>query len=359
MSVILPSHLGDLQAGTNPNQNKMKLVDLSAPLQKYLVMNQLLNKRHTETVTGGRSFTWEVVVNDQGSAGNVGLGYLDNPQITDTLVTASADFRNSKVDWAMIKQESAMNAGVERIVDIKLVREKTAMVSMVKLMEANWFGPSVATADDVTPWGMKTWITRQRTVAAANVAYSADGFNGGAITSGPATLGISDATYSAWRNWYFQYTNVTDEDFVRRLCKALEFTEFTPPVEGMPLLNNSLDRMMFSNYGLIGPLQEFLKSSNENLGADITRYRNAVLINGMPLIRVPYLETDTTNPIYGIDMGSVKFYRLNGFWMRPTTVKDYPGQHMIDAEFRDCTYQFVMVNRRTSFVGATSVTDPS
>jgi hypothetical protein len=37
---------------------------------------------------------------------------------------------------------------------------------------------------------------------------------------------------------------------------------------------------------------------------DVTKYANAVVINRVPLVRVPALEADTTNPIYGVSMST-------------------------------------------------------
>lgn len=348
---ILPSQIGDLSVGTLAHIEYLKVTEIATDLQRFTFMNQVMNDAQVKTATG-KSFSWKIMVNDNGAAANVGLGYQDNPTDVDTLVDATADWRNIKTDWATIKQANAMNSGPEQIVDNKLMQEKAAMISLVQLMEQNCWGPSVTSSDTLTPWGIKTWVTRP-------TSYTADGFTGGLITGGPTSLGISPTTYPRWKNWHFQYTNVTDDDFVRRCNKAIEFTKFESPVDGIPKLGGASKRAFYSNYGLIGPLQELLKASNENLGMDITKYLGSVIINRMPLIRVPYLEADTTNPIYGINSGDVCIYRLKGYWMRKVHFEDYPGQHNVMADFVDSTYQMVFFNRRSQFVGSTSTTDPT
>jgi hypothetical protein len=40
--------------------------------------------------------------------------------------------------------------------------------------------------------------------------------------------------------------------------------DWKPPVDGLPLLRQGQPYRYFSNYGLIGPLQELLKASNDN-----------------------------------------------------------------------------------------------
>jgi hypothetical protein len=341
--------LGDLGQTTLPELNRLKITEIATDLQKYLVMSPdgILNKEGVETVESGKSFQWDVMVNDSGSAANVGMGYQDHVSIVDTTVQATADWRNSKTDFAVIAQETQMNASPAKIVDLKMLREKAAMISLVVLMENNFFGPPPAITDTLTPWGLRTWITKN----------ASEGFNG-AAPSGYTTIGLNPTTYPRWKNWTAQYTTVDDTDFVRKLNKAVEFVDWKPPIDGLPLLKTGSRYRYFSNYGLIGPLQELLKASNDQLGMDITKYANAVVINRIPLVRVPLLEADTTNPIYGVCMSSVKLYRLKNFWMRRTSIANLPGHHMVNAEYLDSTYQTVFTNRRDSFVLATGTTEP-
>lgn len=354
-AVLTPSHFGDLQVGTLAHIEYMNFSEITSDLTDFLFMSQVINDVQVKTVRG-KSFSWKVMVNDNGAAANVGLNYPDAPQNVDTLVDATAEWRNVKTDWTTVHQVDAMNSGPEQIVDEKLVQEKAAMISLVKLMEANWFGPSVSSTDNVTPWGMKTWITRQN----GSTAYSSDGFVGGKLTAGP-TLGLSDTTYTRWRNWYGQYTgNPTYDDFVRRLKKAMRRTNFKPPVDGIPKLGGlGPRRAMYSNEALIAGIEELLQQSNENIGFDVTKYLGTVVIQRAPVHYVPYLDADTTNPLYCMDSSKVFLYRLEGFWMRRVHFENYPGYHNSRADFIDTTYMPVFVDRRSSFVLATSVTDPT
>ena len=84
-----------------------------------------------------------------------------------------------------------------------------------------------------------------------------------------------------------------------------------------------------------------------------------VTFRRMPIEWVPYLEADTTNPVYGIPWADFKTYVLSGWWMKETNVPVYPGQHTVSAHFMDCTYQWIMKNRRTAWVLATGTTYPA
>lgn len=349
LPALTVSSLGDLGQTTLPELNRLRITEIATPLQKFTVMNSLLRKGNTITVDSGKSFQWDVMVNDSGSAANVGLGYRDGLSIVDTTVQATANWCNSKVDWAMIGQEEQMNGSPAKIVDLQMIREKSAMIAFVQLMEANFWGPPVALADTLTPYGVNTWIVKN----------ASEGFNGGA-PSGFTTIGLNPSTYPNWKNYTFPYSVVDDTDFVRKLNKSIEFTNFQSPIDGIPTLRDGAAQyLFFSNYGLIGPLQELLKSSNDNLGLDVSKYLGAVVINRIPLVRVPYLEADTTNPIYGLPMGDIKLYRLKNWWMRKTSLPNVPGHHTVKGEYLDCTYQFCWINRRTSFVGSNGTSYPS
>lgn len=340
--------LGDLQQTTLPDLNRFHITEIATDIQDFTVMNGLLRQGNTITVDSGKSFQWDVMVNDSGAAAVVGLGYQDKVSIVDTTVQATADWKNVKTDWAMIAQEEQFNSGIAKIVDLRMLREKAAAISLVQLMEALIWGPPVAITDLLSMWGFNTWLVKNAT----------EGFFGGA-PSGYTTIGLNPTTFPRWKNYTFPYTTVDDTDFVRKLNKALRFTDWKPPVDGLPLLGTGRERRFFANYGLIGPIQELLKASNDNLGMDITRYHESVVIQRTPLTWVPFLEADTTNPIYGIMMGDLKFYRLKNFWMRRTVLDKTPGHHMVKSEFLDCTGQPVMVNRRRSFVGSSGTTYPS
>jgi len=348
--ILTAGQVGDLQVSTLPEQNRMQIVNISDDLQKYIFSNEILRRGKVKTVSGGRSFSWRVMVNDTGSASHQGLAYPDRTSQVDVLTEATADWRHSQVNYSMIKQVIQMNSDPAALVDLELLQEKAAMQSWAALVESTWFGPSVSSSDTVTPWGMKTWLQRN----------ASEGFNGG-NPSGYSTIGLDSDANANWKNWTALYTNVTDDDFIRKMSKAILFTNFTPSVDGLPLLNQGggNDYMQFSNYGLIRPLEEYLKASNQDLGVDIDKYAGAVTVNRRPIIWCPALEADTTNPFYFVCMADVFLYRLKNFWMRRTMFENLPGVHNVKATWFDFTWQIVFVNRRGSGVLATSTTDPT
>ncbi len=341
------TQLNDLVVTTLRDLGKPKFTEITSDLQKHTAMRNLLKKNRV-SIQGGYGVQWDVMVNHAGSATNVGLGASDNVQIVDTMVQATADWRNTTAHWAIIGQEIDMNRDPARIVNLLQVRRLGCMISLAELMEENFWGPPVAASDDVTPWGINTWIVKNAT----------EGFNGGA-PSGYTSIGLNPTTYPRWKNWTGQYTSVSKDDLVRKLRKMATFTDFMPPVDGIPTFNTGDSYGFYSNYGVIGVMEEILEAQNDNLGSDIASMDGKVRFRRSPINWVPKLEADTTNPIYSVNWGEFKTIILSGWWLKETNVPVYPGQHTVSAHFLDSTYQWVTKNRRCHGVLATGTSYPS
>jgi hypothetical protein len=346
-NALTAPNVGDLVQTTLRDLGKPKFTDISSPLQRHTAMRNLLRKNRRE-LESGYGVQFDVMVGQAGSATNVGLGASDNVDDVDVMTQGTADWRNTTCNYSIIGQVLDMNREPARIVNFVQMKRIAALISLAELMEANFWGPPVASTDAITPWGVNTWLVKNAT----------EGLNGGA-PSGYTTIGLNPTTYPQWQNWTYQYTNVTNEDLVRHWRKAALFTDFQPPVDGIPTPNTGDDYGFYTNYGVIGPLEELLMSQNDNLGDDLAKYDGKVHLLRTPVMWVPKLEADTTNPVYGINWGWAKTYILQGWWLRETHVPIYPGQHTISAHFMDATYQWVWKNRRANFVLATGTTYPS
>lgn len=346
-STLLATGLDDLVQATLRNLGKPNFTEIATDIQEFTALPKLVRKKQV-TITG-LGVQWDVMVAHSNSSANVGLGASDNVSIEDTLVQAQADWRNTVSSYAIIGQEVPMNQGEARIVDHIKIRRHSCMIGLAELMENNFWGPPVAATDTVTPWGINTWIVKN----------ASEGFNGGA-PSGYTTIGLNPTTYPRWKNWTAQYAAVTKDDLFRKLRKACTFTNFKPPVQGMSTDQSYGGEMgLFTNYGVIGPAEEQCEAQNDNLGNDLASKDGQVMFRRMPFVWVPKLEADTTNPVYGIRWGDFHTFILTGWWMKETNLPNYPGQHTMSAHFIDSTYNFVMKNRRGSFVIATGTSYPS
>ena len=343
-NALMPTQVADLVATTLKNLGKPRFTEIATTFQKLTAMRNLLKKNRVE-FSSGTGFQWDVMVNDSGSAANVGLAASDNVNVVDGMTQATADWRFSTCNYGIIGQVVSMNREPARIVDYVKSRRIMALISLAVLMENNFWGPPVASNDGLTPWGVNTWIVKGAT----------EGFNGGA-PSGYTTIGLNPTTYPNWKNWTYQYTAVSRDDLIRHWRKAATFVDFTPPVDGIPTFNTGDEYGYYTNYGVIGPLEEALESQNDNLGNDIASKDGMTTFRRVPVTWIPRLESDTTNPVYLINWGYLKTFVLQDWWLRETHIPNYPGQHTMAAHFLDLAYNFCTRNRRCHGVLATGTT---
>ena len=222
-----------------------------------------------------------------------------------------------------------------------------AMIALAEKMEANfWDDPSAA--DTVTPYGLPYWVVKN----------ASEGFNGTVLSGFTTVAGLSPTTYPRWRNWTYQYTDVSFTDFVRHAREASVKTAFKPPVDGIPTFNTGDSYGFFTNYDVIGALEELVTSQNENLGNDLAAKDGSTIFRRVPVTYVPKLDEDTTNPFYGVNWGTFKTYVLSGEWLKETPIPITPGQHTVSSQHVDCTYNFICKDRRRNFVLATGTSYP-
>jgi hypothetical protein len=344
--VLTPSQVNDLVAMTLKNLGKPKFTEIATDLQNHTAMGQLL-KKNRQVISSGYGIQWDVMVNHSGSAANVGLAAPDVVNDVDTMVQASADWKFTTANYPLIGQVVDMNREPARIVNYVQEKRIATLVSVAEIMENNFWGPPPALSDLVTPWGVRTWIVKNATA----------GFTGGA-PSGYTTIGLNPTTYPRWKNYAAPYTAVSRDDFIRAARKAATLINFKPAVDGIPQPNTGDDYGWYAPYAVVGPLEESLESQNENLGVDIAKYDGKVQFRRVPVMYVPKLDSDTTNPMYGINWGWFKTWIMEGWWLRETNVPVYPGVHTMSAHFIDLMYQWVTKNRRCHAVISNGTSEP-
>jgi hypothetical protein len=346
---LTATQLVDVVAGTLRDLGRPHYEPLMTDIQEFTAFHNLLDETRVAEQTGGYGVQWNVAVNNTGTARNTGFGGQDNPKIVSTMVQAQADWRGISADYSFLGEEISMNADhEEQIVDLVAERRVATLYAVAELFEADFWGPPVSSTDTITPWGVNTWIAKAAT----------EGFTG-LMPAGFTTLGISATSYPRWRNYAGPYANVTPDDLIRRWRRASRKTNFKPPVSGIPQPGTAVQYGYYTNEPTINYLEELLVGQNESIGRDLARYDNDVVFHRTPVHWVPFLDRDTTGPLYGINWGKFKTKVLRGWWLRETNVPHYPGQHTMSAHFLDCRFQPVTYTRRCHFVLSTGTSYPS
>jgi hypothetical protein len=271
--------------------------------------------------------------------------------IADVMTTASIPWRHCTTNYAFERREVQFNATPAQIVELVKIRRTDAMISLAELMEKNFWQAPPSTTDTTHPYGLAYHI--------AKGSDGEEGFTGGnpyaqdgSQFADNAGINAELSANSAWRNYYADYATVNKTDLIRKWRKAAVFTNFKAPVP-VADYNTGSNYAYYTNYNVIGRLEEALEAQNDNLGNDIASKDGQLMFRQVPVMWVPHLETDTTNgtdPIYGVNWGVLKPVFLSGEYMREEGPTQVPGQHTTMQVFVDSTLNFMCTDRRRNFL---------
>jgi len=330
----------DLVTTTQKDLGKLKWTDIATDLQEFVALPQILKKKKVR-FDSGIGIQFNVMTGNSGAAKNSGLYAVDDVNVGDVMQTAELPWRHCTTSYAFERRELAMNQEPARIVELVKVRRVDAMLSMAELMESNLWGKPPDSTDTEIPFGVLYWIVKNAT----------EGFNGGnpaGFSAGCA--GLSSATYPRWKNWTAQYAAVSKTDLIRKMRKAARFTTFKSPVPQPQYLQGPGQYGIYTNYNVLGTMEEILEDQNDNLGNDVASKDGQTVFRGNPVQWVPFLEDDGTDPVFGINWGTFKPVFLKGEYLREEPPEKAPNQHTVFEVFVDCTLNFECRDRRRLWV---------
>lgn len=352
MATLQATDIADLVTTTLNELGELKFTDLMSDYQNTIALKRVM-KKNKMTFDAGPEVEWNVITNHNDSARFVGLGETDVVDIPNVMTTGKVPWRHITWNWAIERREIAMNRSPRRIVELAKTRRIASFGSAIIKFERHlWRVP--ASTNTTEPYGVPYWIVKSNTATSTN-----EGFNG-TVPSGYTTVGnINPTTYDRWANYATQYTNITKDDLIRKMRRACVFTDFMPLVDDMPVYNTGDDYGYYTNYSVLGTLEEILEQQNEDLGSDVASQDGKCLFRRVAMTWVKELELDTTGVVYGINWGEMKTMGLRGEWMNETSIPIQPGQHTVSATHTDCSWNLFCRNRRRNWVLATDTTMPA
>ena len=341
--------IADVVTTTLNELGEMKFTDLMSDYQSTIALKRIMRKNKM-TFRAGPEVQFNVIFDHNDSARFVGIGETDVVNIKNVMTTGKVPWRHITWNWSIERREIAMNRSPRMIVDLTKTRRISSFGSaIIKFEQALWKVP--ATTDTKSPYGIPYYVVKSNTAA---TTANADGFNGLVPSGYTLVANLNPTTYPRWGNYATQYTVVSKADFVRKARRMAEYTDWMPLVDEIPEYNTGDDYGQYTNYALLGALEEVLESQNDNLGTDLASMDGKVMLRRRPVTFVKELDLDTTNPFYSINWGEMKAMGLAGEWMNETVIPIQPGQHTISATHTDCTFNMFCRNRRRNGVLATN-----
>lgn len=339
MAKLTAKDIVDLVASTLDDLGRLKFQNIAQNLQSYEVMSKWL-KRDKLTFDSGIGIQRTLMNKLSGAAAHVGLLDEDKVNIPDVLDQMNVPWRHAQTSWAFIYQETLMNRGEAMILNVVKPRRASSLIDLAdELEEKAWSAPDVA--DKTSPYGIPYWIVKNATT----------GFNGGLPGSHTTIAGVNLTDSPNFKNYTAQYVSVSKSDLVKKLRTAYRKCQFKSPVTINDYRGSMGQRYRnYVNESLMSAFEDIGESQNENLGRDIASMDNTMTFRGNPIIWIPYLDADTTDPIYGIDHSVFYPVCLKGDYLRESEAMKAPNQHNVFQIFVDLTYNYLCVDRRACYV---------
>lgn len=339
-------NIDDFVAATQTKENRLKFTDLSAEFTSYDAVRLIAEKGVTEE--GGRDIGFRVVTDDNGSFHMTGLFAADQTGTQDKIVTGNIPWRFATASWSYDKRAPMFQSSRETVIKLLQVERHSAKMSMVKGLESQMWSAPASSSDTDNAMGIPFWMQKD-----ASTTPEGD-FNGGNPSgwSGGAA-GIDSTTTEGWRNYTFGYSAVTTDDLVRKVKRALVFTDWQAPSPYPELRMGKMERCIYTTYAVEEPLQRLAETRNENHGSDLARFMSGCQVGGVPVKTSMYLEAnDTSNPLYGVDFGVLRPFVQRQLNMVESKPRPAPRQNHVSDVFIDLGFNFGCINRRRLWVGS-------
>lgn len=342
---LLPDQLDDFVNLTLKNCKRGSWVDLSLDFQEYVFASQMFQGKAKTPEKGGSHLNWKVQTTNTGTARSSELYDIDETAVVDLTAEAQVPWTKQTVNFSYDLDEKVMQSDRETIIKEIVVREHAMYNDFFELMEEFlWSAPDTDSVTPREPYGIPYWLVKNDT----------EGFNGGHYGSHSDTAGLDTNAYPNWKNYTFECTDVSRDDFIEKVLKACEFCKFRPPRSYKELggPGQKVDWGFYTTYRLVRQLQKYLEGANENLGVDLAKYAGSTVLHGFPVIWVPYLEqNDSEDPFYGINWKTFQwFFRKGRNMVRQGPIPKF-GQHRVRVVHMDNWGNFSNWNRRRNFVG--------
>jgi len=330
--------------------------DLSMPLQEYYFASRLFDKAKKDEMAGAMC-KWKIEVNYADNFQVVGLYHRDSSNRVNVLDEGEMKWGMTTTNYHYDIDEDVFRQGARPIVDYIKLREDGMMKSFFAGMEDLMFGagPTSPTQNPFPPCSLLWWIT----------AAATEGFNG-TEPSGFESVGVGGIDtddYPAWKNRTFSYAAVTHEDFVKKIIRSMDKSEFKPPIARPDIVDQQRPNWeVLTTYSRIEACRDLLQQGNDNIGRDLATFMGNVLIRGVNMVNVPAwtnsasINKRTDGLVLGANWKTFKWKYNAGRSMRKRKPFQHPEMSNVRVRSMDDAGQIVCYNRRGNFRGYSTVT---
>ncbi len=356
MPNVMVQDILDMLEATRVHTDKDTFVDISDDLQEYIVVPWLLTQRGGLMIQGGGVGFEKMLMVENGGFSN----WVD--EFAESVGTIIDHLKKMKVNYTLLndsvsytRSELLDNKGEDRLQNIIIPRNRAMRLRIAKTMERDFFGTPNA-GDDLVPWGLKYWIVKNATT----------GFNGG-YPAGFTRIGNINLTeVPNFKNYTAEYTAISKADLITQMRKAHRATNWKSPRTDKGVTGDAKPnrRLILTNEDVLEGMENIGEAQNENLGRDMapmTAGQNGpmglmktgdgdITFKRNPIIHARLLDTDSTDPLYGLDMSTFRALTKKGDNMNMGQFEKHPTQKRVFTADIFHRHQTICDNRRNNWV---------
>lgn len=337
--------MDDLTTATLRNLQKRKMSQMATTMQTLEVMPRWFTKEKV-TKMGGYGIEKRVLNALPGASRMITIDETDNPSIPRLLDKISVPWVHHETHYAwFIESDILMNTGESAIVDLMTARRDAALMETAEYLETKaWTAPTATDSPQKNPYGVPYWLPPDTSAGTGRFATT--------LPSGYTDIaGIVPSSTNGWNHYVVNYTNVTADDMVKGIRRAMDNTAWKSPVgkEDFYGMKGKTWRLYTGEETKLS-LEDLARAQNQNIGADLAYYDNVFTIRGNAVIRTIPLDSATYTPLYGINHNTFGVCALKGAIFRESGQMTIPTNHRGRVVYTDTTFNFVCENRRHNFV---------
>ncbi len=315
-------------------------LDMQTDLTDHVAVREIWKDRQKK-FDGGDDWEFDIQTDQNHTARTVGLYETDGSSETDSMCKGTMSPRHVNAHYIYDQRLKAFHRGGKAIVDLVQTKYTGMMVSFYELLESLLWG-SPAADNEKDPHGISFWVQKAAT----------EGFTG-VDPTGYEAIGrahIKSSVQPRWKNWAAPYNEVSKEDLIRKMRRAHRKTNFRSPLSHAQPTLGPMKNGIYTNDSVIGICEEILESQNMDLGNDMASKDGRSLFKGTPLTYAPYLDADTSNPLYMLDWQWIAVGVMPGWENNLTAPYMVPGKHLVRRVDLDATLELVCTNLRRQAV---------
>jgi hypothetical protein len=366
MPAIPLQQMDDFIMSNLPDYEKMKWEDLSIPLQRTMFKHVIGKAKPAEQ--HGALVKWDVQYDYDDNFAVTGLHDPDVSSRKTTLTQGQMFWSFFKTNYTYDLREDQFNDEPVRIIRWLDEKEHGLMNSFWIGMEKQMFGAGPTGPSppvEKPPMCSLLWWLPPYNVTGGNQS-SIGSFATGVYSdflgcdppgfSSVGTGGILRSQLPGWRHRVGTYQVFSEDDALDTIVECMDKCNFTPAQAYAELApTDGPDWMLLTTYSRLKLARRISSSQNDNLKGNVTRWKDTVLISGVPMEWVPAWThptfgcQQTNGPVMGINWKTWKYYSKASLNMQKSPPERDKDNHLGRWRFLDHSAQLLCQNSRGNF----------